>query len=145
MNHTSQIRRWIKWCVVLLAFGLLVSAWLVSRYSVVWLQGHGWLVWLDAGAVKVQYASHRAEETWRVWSFSRKADFTNWWVQIQGSPGILVVPIWLLMLPILIVALTTCYRFWLDRRRIPPGHCRKCGYNLTGNMSGVCPECGEKT
>jgi hypothetical protein len=22
------------------------------------------------------------------------------------------------------------------------GHCRNCGYNLTGNTSGVCPECG---
>lgn len=22
------------------------------------------------------------------------------------------------------------------------GHCRACGYNLTGNVSGVCPECG---
>ncbi|MDM8007035.1 MAG: hypothetical protein QUV05_12925 [Phycisphaerae bacterium] len=22
--------------------------------------------------------------------------------------------------------------------------CRRCGYNLTGNVSGVCPECGEK-
>jgi hypothetical protein len=22
--------------------------------------------------------------------------------------------------------------------------CRKCGYNLTGNVSGICPECGEK-
>ena len=21
---------------------------------------------------------------------------------------------------------------------------RKCGYNLTGNISGICPECGEK-
>jgi magnesium-transporting ATPase (P-type) len=28
---------------------------------------------------------------------------------------------------------------------IPPyieGHCRDCGYNLTGNTSGTCPECG---
>ena len=24
----------------------------------------------------------------------------------------------------------------------PPGHCQKCGYDLTGNVSGVCPECG---
>jgi len=24
----------------------------------------------------------------------------------------------------------------------PPGHCRTCGYNLRGNVSGVCPECG---
>ncbi len=29
-----------------------------------------------------------------------------------------------------------------ERHRIPPGHCRKCGYNLTGNVSGRCPECG---
>ena len=27
----------------------------------------------------------------------------------------------------------------------PPGHCKMCGYNLTGNESGVCPECGSKT
>lgn len=24
----------------------------------------------------------------------------------------------------------------------PAGACQKCGYNLTGNTSGVCPECG---
>lgn len=28
------------------------------------------------------------------------------------------------------------------RRRQPPGCCIACGYNLTGNLSGVCPECG---
>ena len=27
-------------------------------------------------------------------------------------------------------------------RRWAPGHCRQCGYDLTGNESGVCPECG---
>jgi uncharacterized paraquat-inducible protein A len=25
-----------------------------------------------------------------------------------------------------------------------PGFCSRCGYNLTGNVSGVCPECGWK-
>ena len=29
----------------------------------------------------------------------------------------------------------------LDRRR-PPGACEKCGYDLSGNTTGVCPECG---
>ena len=24
-----------------------------------------------------------------------------------------------------------------------PGHCQNCGYNLTGNVSGTCPECGD--
>lgn len=27
---------------------------------------------------------------------------------------------------------------------IPPGCCQKCGYNLTGNVSGRCPECGSR-
>jgi hypothetical protein len=27
-------------------------------------------------------------------------------------------------------------------RRIRPGCCPRCGYNLTGNTSGVCSECG---
>lgn len=31
------------------------------------------------------------------------------------------------------------------RDRIPPGHCKQCGYNLTGNTSGICPECGTPT
>jgi len=30
-------------------------------------------------------------------------------------------------------------RRWRRRRK---GRCLKCGYNLTGNVSGVCPECG---
>jgi hypothetical protein len=30
-------------------------------------------------------------------------------------------------------------RWW---RRSLHGCCRKCGYELTGNLSGVCPECG---
>ena len=30
---------------------------------------------------------------------------------------------------------------WHRARR---GHCGTCGYDLTGNASGTCPECGEK-
>jgi len=25
---------------------------------------------------------------------------------------------------------------------VPPGHCEKCGYDLRGRVSNVCPECG---
>ena len=42
------------------------------------------------------------------------------------------------------VAVSTAV-LWLFRpRRKLPNHCEQCGYNLTGNVSGVCPECGEK-
>jgi hypothetical protein len=30
----------------------------------------------------------------------------------------------------------------IRRRARRNGFCQKCGYNLTGNVSGVCPECG---
>lgn len=31
---------------------------------------------------------------------------------------------------------------WFFGSRAVPGFCRKCGYDLTGNASGRCPECG---
>ena len=31
------------------------------------------------------------------------------------------------------------------RRRRRTGSCARCGYNLTGNVSGTCPECGAAT
>lgn len=34
---------------------------------------------------------------------------------------------------------------WRHSRRRGPNDCRKCGYNLTGNTSGRCPECGTPT
>ena len=40
------------------------------------------------------------------------------------------------------VALAVGVPFRLRRRPIPPDHCPACGYDLTGNISGVCPECG---
>ena len=31
---------------------------------------------------------------------------------------------------------------WRRDRKIPPGQCQTCGYDLTGNTTGVCSECG---
>ena len=30
----------------------------------------------------------------------------------------------------------------IRRERRARGQCVRCGYNMTGNVSGVCPECG---
>jgi hypothetical protein len=58
-----------------------------------------------------------------------------------GRAWVAAMPLWI---PFLMVAMPTAVLWWRDWRRIPPGHCRNCGYNLTGNVSGVCPECGER-
>ncbi len=51
----------------------------------------------------------------------------------------LEIPLWL---PLLLSALTV---FWARRGARPrntTAACRTCGYDLTGNLSGRCPECG---
>ncbi len=56
-----------------------------------------------------------------------------------GNPSFVSLPLWM---PLALLLVSTASVWWLDRRRIPPGHCQHCGYDLTGNVSGRCPECG---
>jgi hypothetical protein len=50
------------------------------------------------------------------------------------------LPLWM---PFLLLVMPTVILFWLDRAR-PPSHCcQGCGYDLTANVSGTCPECGQ--
>ncbi len=61
-------------------------------------------------------------------------------VRVGGSsPGGFAIPLWCAAIPATAFA-AMMIRF--SRRYIAPGHCRKCGYDLTLNRSGVCPECG---
>ncbi len=47
-----------------------------------------------------------------------------------------------ILLVLLPAALLIWRRVW---PRVVPGFCHFCGYNLRGNVSGVCPECGTPT
>lgn len=47
------------------------------------------------------------------------------------------LPIWIAIL----VTVPTAVLFRFDRR-MPPGHCQRCGYNLQGLTEPRCPECG---
>jgi len=63
-----------------------------------------------------------------------------------GKPG---TTGWTICIPLLAISCVLAVypianaplRRWRRRRK---GLCVKCGYNLTGNLSGVCPECGTK-
>jgi hypothetical protein len=56
-----------------------------------------------------------------------------------------IVAVWL-WLPFLGVLIPTASLWYLERpprcRSRARGHCQECGYDLTGNESGRCPECG---
>lgn len=66
----------------------------------------------------------------------------------DGEPSgphcrLLILP---LAAPLTVITLLTFALFFRDRRRhIQPDSCIHCGYNLTGNTSGVCSECGEQS
>ena len=61
------------------------------------------------------------------------------WESIFGH-RLLLLPLWPF---VLLSALVAGWLWRRDRPRPGPGHCQRCGYNLRGNVSGVCPECGE--
>jgi hypothetical protein len=65
---------------------------------------------------------------------------TVWWC---GAPAWSVIaPLWLL--PLLCCVRRARNALCLRRRR-RLGLCRHCGYDLTANASGTCPECGNAT
>ncbi len=58
----------------------------------------------------------------------------------QPQYAILTIPLgW----PAVLLTMLSVYVLRRNRR-YPRGHCQSCGYNLTNNTTGTCPECGER-
>jgi hypothetical protein len=56
------------------------------------------------------------------------------------------VPLWFPFALFLLYPGLACLKGPLRRRRRKRrGQCVSCGYNLTGNLAGVCPECGNES
>jgi len=63
------------------------------------------------------------------------------------SDDLLTISLWLFIaavfgvgMPAIAAWRVVAYVRWTSSRR--PGDCQYCGYSLTGNVSGICPECG---
>lgn len=64
------------------------------------------------------------------------------WYQRLSTPLADVVGVALAPVILLFVAIGLSL-YWHNRRRMTRrGFCSTCGYNLRGNVSGICPECG---
>ena len=144
-----------RWCVVVLTFGgviLTILAGLSSRFLICceWsgdggeysVAVSGATLWLDVIRENTPNgAGAGAASRWH-WQVQRlPKPQVNWVVDVEDSPTYrsLGVPLWI---PIAgIGAITTwCLRRW--REAPAPGTCPCCGYDLTGNTSGRCSECG---
>ena len=60
----------------------------------------------------------------------------------RNSHWSFLMPAWLVTLTTLIVPAVRGVSAWSKRRNVNCNRCRFCGYDLTANVSGVCPECG---
>lgn len=65
------------------------------------------------------------------------------WENWAGRVKMLAIPLWFPAFLFGILPAGSVISSLLGRlRRHRCGLCMKCGYNLTGNTTGVCPECG---
>ena len=143
MRRRSRLLRFAKWgggvlCALTLAVYIGSSRWMVARYL---QSGAGANV--ENGRLSVFWWNPYRDgiPSYR-WLFGRAQGSFFWRFSVVAMPGWyqIYVPLWA---PLLALAVPTAFIWWLDRR-IPPGHC-PCGYDLTGNVSGKCPECGAGT
>lgn len=139
-KRQSRLRRIIKWGGTLASVAmtfLIISPWCIS-----WSSGGGHCrIAAGAGGAGVGWCSQQACCFLPGLSYEHCDELNprTWWFDYyDGSVSYLHLPLWV---PLLLVALPTAFLWWRDRR-VPPGHCLQCGYDLTGNTSGVCPECG---
>jgi hypothetical protein len=72
----------------------------------------------------------------RLWHFGRAP---------QVGAFDVVVPQWVVPAVLGPLPAARIVRWRRLRRRPPTNTCGGCGYDLTGNVSGVCPECGKAT
>ncbi len=159
MRRRTRLRRAVKWSGTVLCALLLVVL-LVLRIA---SYAYSSPIYGDPQRRAVQFVYHRGCVCCRLIhnmqpAMCRKVqedsgwipDFRPWiwwgrcYVQAKSpthEETTLGLPLWI---PFLAALLPTAY-LWHKDRRIPPGHCERCGYDLTGNVSGVCPECGTRT
>jgi hypothetical protein len=128
----------------------VVTAWVVSGPWVIYYQATGWGVFASGDVIYVRTGfAVRNEKEWE--------DVSGWsigpgdWRWLPGRlwPGkfsprndrwaTYFIPMWLGFIPCYV---GVPFLFLLKKRPPPPNCCERCHYDLTSNVSGICPECG---
>ena len=142
-EHAMKIPRWLKWVGVAI-YLVLLTVIVTSAFGYVEWMSTGRSIGIGNGSVFVVWYKTITPNGWSAgWhrSLSGLSPLLPGCIHPVPSATEIYAPLWI---PFLIIAGGTFFLFRRERRLIPPGHCRKCSYNLTGNTSGICPECGEK-
>ncbi len=137
MKKRIRIRRIMKWCGLVLNL-LLIAAFFTSLKYSISLSCEGYALSSGYGCLFATEARTRAPLRFEARRLTRMEMFTKKPMSSSGrGMWYVVTPTWI---PLLFAAIVTVWLWRSDRQ--PKSGCVECGYNLTGNVSGVCPECG---
>ena len=156
MPRPSRIRR-VLWWSLLASSALTLGTWCVSHAWSIGYITKGFGVSIAKGNALFIFpdSKHRVQTGWEIRrsfggtppGLSALKRFARTWgfelpkvLRIFGATTY-VCPLYM---PFLVFLTPFVYMWHRDRRRIRPGCCLRCGYDLIGNASGVCSECGEK-
>jgi len=134
---------------------MMLGAWVFSVLVATFYTQPGsqqWSIWLAHGRIgfttKTYFSFqpgwtclHTYLNYWEQWTempWTEIARFAGFGSGLSADFGGLEVPVWLLVVA---VGFPTAILWWRDRRP-KAGFCKVCKYDLTGNESGTCPECG---
>jgi hypothetical protein len=146
--HVSLWRASLKWvgtvASLLLVFAAIVNLWFHISFQATWWNlgaagGGIWCTWQTMAPFDGPRFVVTPMADDRLGQWLQHGTHARFECQLDRKSAVsLSVPIWML-------AIVTCpitgWLWYADRRRPALGACR-CGYDLTGNASGVCPECG---
>ena len=150
MPRPFRARRIFKWTGAGLTLLILVTWW-VSRFTYFGTFGNGW-AWMVVGGcwnfhTGPQFRMSDSPDFFQAIGLYLQDRNGLIWPHYESAFNgrVLFMPLWL---PFSLIAIPTAWLWHRDRRPISssPDHwlCLRCGYDLTGNTSGVCPECGDK-
>ena len=134
-RNRSRKLELVSAAVAFTSFGALFATyWYAYGYI-----GHGLVVGFIQGRIGVGLQSG-PNVGWVADRVEYRDHRLRWLPEIYSDPlsTVIVVPLWIPG----VVALGSFWFLRWRRRRARPGHCPTCEYDLTGNVSGVCPECG---
>jgi hypothetical protein len=122
--------------VVALATAFILL-WTASIFLVIKVSIPSGTVRLWFGAIDVIVAPSKGSSEFSIKFDGTPPRYVPSWEAVNGGSRIMF-PLWL-------PAAVLCwpgYRALRRLRRVLPGHCPICRYDLQGNESGRCPECG---
>jgi hypothetical protein len=149
----TQRRRALRWSIYAMAL-LLITAIVVSfknpptmtaqSRTVPNTPRHSLALSLTNGVFMAVYwedrPSNTAEDEGSVTIKTNRGYFPRaWYAPPLITRGHVELP---LIYPAAILLIVSLRLLYMNRRRIPSGHCQSCSYNLAGIETATCPECG---